>query len=137
MSVLLVFRQPDRSSMAVATLTCEEEVKSFHCCAADVGEARVAVVGQDGGLFLYRFPLSSLPASPLTASFTVQYVTSPPKVRFCSLSKGGLIVFPVACYSSPPSGAGSHLAHNIPWHDHTRSFILCKANTGVHCKCYV
>ena len=47
-------RQPHSSSTAVATLTCEEEVKTFHCNVQDAVEARAAVVGQDGGLFLYH-----------------------------------------------------------------------------------
>lgn len=80
MRVFFVCREPLNSSIAVATLTCEEEVKGFDCCVLEDDDVRVTVVGQDGGLFLYQFSLASLPESALSPRFTVQYVTSPAKV---------------------------------------------------------
>lgn len=64
---------------ALTTLTCEEEVAMFDCCVDD-DVARVAVVSEGGGLFLYQFSLSPLPSSPLTCSYAIQFVNSPPKV---------------------------------------------------------
>ena len=68
-------------STAVATLTCEEEVKMFASTVDDAGKVvKVAVVSDEGNLFLYELGSSALPSSSLSHTYSIQYVSSPPKV---------------------------------------------------------
>lgn len=65
---------------ALTTLTCEEEVRLFHCTLdAEGAKVKVAVVSELGKLFLYEFSLSSLPPPPVTAECSLQYINSPHK----------------------------------------------------------
>lgn len=77
LSLSLTLRHTSSPS-SLATLTCEEEVLTFDCC-VDEAIAKVAAVSEDGVLFLYQFSLSQTP-SPLSATSTIRFVTSPPKV---------------------------------------------------------
>ena len=71
----------DSSPTSAATLTCEEAVRGFHSCLDDQDSvAKVAVVTEQGGLFLYQFSLSPLSPSPIVATSSIQYVSSPHKV---------------------------------------------------------
>lgn len=73
------------SSSAVVALTCEEEVLSFHSHVED-GIVKLAVVSEEGSLFLYHFSLSPLPPSPIACCSILQFVNSPPKVYAGSVS---------------------------------------------------
>lgn len=56
-------------------------MQGFHSCLDDQDSvAKVAVVTEQGGLFLYQFSLSPLPPSPVVATSSIQYVSSPRKV---------------------------------------------------------
>ena len=66
-------------TISLATLTCEEEVKSF-ACVVDKEVVKVAVVSGEGNLFHYRLPLSNFPSEPVGALYSISYVSSPPKV---------------------------------------------------------
>lgn len=89
-------------STAVATLTCEEEVKVFDSAVEETGEVvKVAVVSDEGNLFLYRLPLSTLPSTPVTHSYSIQYISSPPKVRVSVATKMVSIV--TCCICMQPS----------------------------------
>lgn len=68
---------------SLATLTCEEEVRAFDSATDDDGAVvKVAVVSEEGNLFLYQLTLSALPSVPVTHTCSIQYVSSPPKVCF-------------------------------------------------------
>lgn len=56
-------------------------MQAFHSCVDDQDSvAKVAVVTEQGGLFLYQFSLSPLPPSPVLATSSIRYVSSPHKV---------------------------------------------------------
>lgn len=71
---------------------CEEEVKVFDSDTEEV--VKVAVVSDEGNLFLYQLPLATLPSSPVTHTYSIQYVSSPPKV---CVSLATIVVAIVTC----------------------------------------
>ena len=76
---LFYFRETN-NSVAMATLTCEEEVFSFDFHVED-SVIKLAVVSHEGSLYLYQFPLSPLPPPPISCSNLVQFVSAPQKVN--------------------------------------------------------
>jgi hypothetical protein len=73
-------RASGTESTAVATLTCEEEVRMFASIAVEEEFVKVAVLSEEGNLFLFQLPVTTPPSSPLTHSYSVQFVSSPSKV---------------------------------------------------------